>query len=298
MVDSAVECVICGNHATDVVLEVREPDRFERSVGVSSIGYSRKLLDCNSCGLVTNVLPSQSQELLADIRESYYEVDFADDSIAEKYSRIMGLKHANSDNRQRVDRIIHFFGGSASNLGTMSVVSVGEGLGVFLSALREIVGTSWHLDAIESDPLVASHLRDLGLFGVIQGSFPGTLETSEPESQGCLESGYNLVTLNKVLEHLEEPVAFLGTVSRLMASEKSILYIEVPDKASIEALPTNDNAMGPLHCHLYSMASLLMCIEKSGLSCVEIGRITEPSGKRSLYAFCRRGRDANASGPS
>jgi hypothetical protein len=64
-----------------------------------------------------------------------------------------------------------------------------------------------------------------------------------------------------------------------------VIYVEVPDRRSIQFRPPNDNALGALHCHLYDPRSLSAVLEMAGLVPLSLERVFEPSGKLSVYAF-------------
>jgi hypothetical protein len=97
--------------------------------------------------------------------------------------------------------------------------------------------------------------------------------------------GFNLVTLNKVLEHIEQPMPFLLQAVQSLVPDDSLLYVEVPDKVTTRLRPPQDNILGALHCHLYDPASLGHLLQRAGLEVLWVNRVAEPSGKLSVYAF-------------
>jgi hypothetical protein len=98
------KCTICSSKNGRDVLTINHPDRFERSIGISNEGYLRSWVECDDCGVVTNILPSSFLEKLSVLRSSYYEVDFMGSDIGAKYSRVMSLPASESDNVMRVAR--------------------------------------------------------------------------------------------------------------------------------------------------------------------------------------------------
>jgi hypothetical protein len=137
---------------------------------------------------------------------------------------------------------------------------------VFLSRLVDQTAGAWQCLGVEPDPRAAAHLRQLEKFAVVEAMYLG-----QPELRG-----FNLVTLNKVLEHIEQPLPFLLQVVQSLVPDDGLLYVEVPDKLTTRLRSPQDNILGALHCHLY---------DPTGLELLCVNRVAEPSGKLSVYAF-------------
>ena len=275
MKKTVFKCAVCGSSNKRLLLQINRPDRFELSVGVSSQDYVRQWVECEQCGTASNLLPSKSVERLAMLRASYYEVDFMDSDIAEKYKRVMSMPKEQSDNAGRVSRILNFLYRYEILPTCPRVMDIGAGTGVFLSRLIDEISSEWECFAIEPDPKAAFHLQQLNKFKVVEAMFTGQ----------AMLNNFNLVTLNKVLEHIEQPLDFLKQVSSSLAHNNGILYIEVPDKVTTYLRAPEDNILGALHSHLYDPVSIGYLIRQAGLEPLRIERITEPSGKLTVYAF-------------
>lgn len=120
---------------------------------------------------------------------------------------------------------------------------VGAGLGVFFAKLLQLAeerGVQFNAIGIEPDPMAVEHLRSLNLFDVQQALFQA-------------QSGFtdvNLVTFNKVVEHIPDPVPVLLAAAQAISPANGILYVEVPDVATIGNRAANDKILGALHHHL------------------------------------------------
>lgn len=270
-------CSICGGALGKELLRITEPDRFERHVGIRKEGYLRSWVECERCGAVTNVQERENAARLDALAAGYYEVDLAGSSVAEKYAKVMGLAPERSDNAQRVARIRAFL--SRRGIQGGRVLDIGAGTGVFLSRfLREAASATWEGVGIEPDPAAAAHLRSLKSFDVVEDLF----------MPGLALGKFQLVTLNKVVEHLAAPVALVADAATALADDHSVLYVELPDKRTIRERPPSDNILGALHCHLYDARSVRKLVEAAGLSLLKTEQIVEPSGKISVYAFAAR----------
>ena len=276
-------CVICDSTEFKSVLEITNPDRFEIAVGITDTDYSRFWLECKICGCATNLHKKANLSKIQSMGENYYEVDFGNIHLKSRYDSIMNLPFGKSDNRGRVDRIREMLKDWYGQIGENSlgnkrkrVLDIGAGLGVFLSCFLD---ENWVGDGIEPDPNAVDHLRLISegneFFNVHQGIFEGQTEFRD----------YDLITLNKVVEHVEDPISLLKSIHTALKSPTGLVYIEVPDKLTIYCRPANDNILGSLHYNLYDPESLAKLFDVSGFEPIKIGRILEPSGKISTYGF-------------
>ena len=128
---------------------------------------------------------------------------------------------------------------------------------------------------MEPDPIAAAHLRGLGRFEVVESTY----------THGDDLADFDLCTLNKVVEHVGDPVALLRGAATALRSPGGVIYVEVPDKATLVHRPPTDNILGALHRHLYDIRSLDEALRRAGLVVFSIERLFEPSGKISLAAF-------------
>jgi len=273
-----IKCPLCTGQDWRDILTIDQPDRFEQSIGVNPEGYLRRWVECRQCGGATNVLPEESALRLASLRAAYYEVDFMGSDIGEKYRLVMSMSADQSDNAGRVDRVMNFVSRWSGVSARPRVMDIGAGTGVFLSRLVDRTAGAWKCLGVEPDPRAAAHLRQLDKFEVVEAMYLGQPELSR----------FNLVTLNKVLEHIEQPLPFLLQVVQSLVPEDGLLYVEVPDKLTTRLRSPHDNILGALHCHLYDPTSLALLLRLAGLELLCVNRVAEPSGKLSVYAFAAR----------
>jgi 2-polyprenyl-3-methyl-5-hydroxy-6-metoxy-1,4-benzoquinol methylase len=272
----AAACAVCGAVADRELLQITQPDRFERHLGISADGYVRRWIECSSCGAATNVYQPGIRERLDELAAGYYEVDFAGSSIADKFDKIVALPPEKSDNAQRVERILAFLRGWRTTPGQpRRVLDIGAGTGVFLWRFLELAGREgWSGTSVEPDPIAAAHLRQLRGFEVVESVFNA--------SRGLKD--FDLVTLNKVVEHLADPVALLREAATALRPA-GVMYVEVPDKLTAQHRAPNDNILGALHCHLYDPASVAILLSRAGLMPLRVERVFDPSGKLTIAAF-------------
>jgi hypothetical protein len=274
-------CVLCGGGRLEkVVLEIRQPDRFERAAGITATECHRAWVRCEHCGGLTNVRLDRWEAAIAAITQSYYAIDFAGASLETRFRQVLDLTDGKSDNRQRVHRVRKYaeswFGG-VSIPESLRLLDIGAGLGVFLHAFLE-KNPCWFGWALEPDPTAAQHLRN-----VADGRFKVLESTLEDLQDG--QPVYQLCSLNKVLEHVAHPLEFLCRVAKLIDVCSGVLYLEVPDYWTVGNRDSSDNILGALHHHLYGIRSLSIVLQRAGLVPLKVERLTEPSGKIIVYAF-------------
>lgn len=231
--------------------------------------YDRELLRCTTCG---HVVGRTDMDLGGLYDGAYMDATYAGDALARAYDRIMALPEARSDNGGRVARVVAALGASGT------VLDVGAGLGVFPARMRD---AGWTVTALDPDARAAAHLAGLGI-AVLHTDF----QTAPAHRLGR----HDLVTFNKVLEHVEDPVAMLRRAHDALRP-RGVVYVEVPDA---EAATQDTDGPGREeffveHLHAFSLASLCLLARHAGFTAHRAERLHEPSGKYTLIAFLTTG---------
>jgi len=280
-------CSLCGGELGPTLKEINKPDRFELHIGIKADNYRRFWILCNQCLCAVNVNTVKNQKLLSEISGSYYQIDFAGLPIKNKYRKILSLPDIESDNYFRVKYIVESLKKFTSNCGSINrfggninVLDIGAGTGVFLTKLimeAEVSNLKINATAIEPDPIAYNHLIEIDKYKVINKKFPCN------ELEGKI---FDLITLNKIIEHVKYPHKLLENSLELLSPNKGLLYIEVPDKDTIAYCASEDNVLGALHFHLYSFSGLSRLLENCGFVVLESRKVIEPSGKITIRAIC------------
>jgi len=271
-------CILCESIKFTKQLEISIPDRFEKALGIREEKYSRKWVSCDICGLFYNINIDENQKLLNTIGDKYYEIDFGKINLIDRFNRLNALPDSKSDNFHRVNRIKNYFNEFIKRenitLDKFKVLDVGSGLGIFLDSF---ISPQWEGTAIEPDPIAYNHINNIskGRFRVINNVF----------KKEIINESFNLITFNKILEHLENPVALLVDAKTMLMNDIGLIYVEVPDLITYKHRDANDNILGSLHFNLFDPYTLALMFKKAGLSTLKIERIIEPSGKITTYGF-------------
>jgi hypothetical protein len=98
---------------------------------------------------------------------------------------------------------------------------------------------------------------------------------------------FDVVTFNKVLEHVTDPVSMLARSAQHLC-EDGFVYIELPDGEAALAEGPQRQEFFIDHWHVFSAASLALLATRAGFRLQALERLHEPSGKYTLRAFLVR----------
>lgn len=262
-------CAYCDAQAWRLVACFDAPPKGETNFDVSP--YWRELWSCRVCQHAVNRQDFDPSTLYD---AAYWDRTYGGDRMAATYHKIMALPEALSDNRARVKRVCAFADGGQSK----RLLDVGSGLAVFPAAMK---AEGWACTALDPDPRGARHAEDIagvssitGDFAVVQGIGP-----------------YDLISFNKVLEHVSDPVTLLRK-ARAFLEEGGFVYVELPDAVGALAEGPGREEFFIEHYCAYSKQSFVSLAEQAGYRVEAIEAIVEPSSKYTLYGFLSPIRDA------
>jgi len=235
--------------------------------------YYREVWRCSTCHHFVSV---HNMDLTGMYQNDYVSSTYADsEGILVAFRRIISLDPVKSDNVGRVKRIlefaaVHLKAPTAENRAP-TVLDIGSGLGVFLHRMKE---AGWDCTALDNDPRLCQHANDNVGVKAVCGDFM-TLENL---------GKFDVVTFNKVLEHVEYPVAMLAK-SKANLRRGGFIYVELPDGEGAALEGPEREEFFIEHHHVFSMASLAMLASRAGFSVLVMERLQEPSTKYTLRAF-------------
>jgi SAM-dependent methyltransferase len=272
-VSSAPVCPLCAGEPLEPLFRYDSPPAGETAFDIPDAEYEREFLRCPRCGHLVGVNAIDMDRIYSG---GYVDATYSADGIASTYDRVMSLPPERSDNVRRVDRIESWWSLNAPSGAERTVLDVGSGLGVFPARMKE---AGWRCTALDPDPRAVAHARDCIGVDAVCADFM--------EQDGLGE--FSLVSFNKVLEHVVDPVAMLRR-SATVLSPGGVVYVEVPDG---ELAATDPDGPGREeffieHLCAFSAASLALLAVRAGLTSRLIARLREPSGKYTLYAFLSR----------
>ncbi len=267
---SSRQCPVCVGKQWDVTF-VYEAAPIGETRFLANHEYKRRILQCKNCGHFINDI---SIDLNTFYKSKYVDHTYGSDLLT-SYNRIMALPRSKSDNYHRVIRVDRFLkrhlGRKRNNSTPPSVLDIGSGLCVFLAGMKK---KGWECTALDPDFRAAEHARrNVMIKAVCEDYF--TCKITDM---------FNLITFNKVLEHVADPVVMLQKCKKNLKSD-GIVYVEVPDGQGAVKEGENREEFFIEHLHVFSISSLCLVAFRAGFLILEAKRIREPSGKFTLYAF-------------
>jgi len=236
--------------------------------------YRRGYLKCQNCG-------HWSAEIEMDLTD-FYRGGYVDGTYGERmketFLKISALSAEQSDNQGRVRRVLDYAEKHFDKKETHTLLDVGSGLAVFPFRMKE---AGWNVTALDPDARATTHAREVAGVRAIHADFL----TWEPKP----DERFDLITLNKVLEHVEDPIAMLSRARRWIRPG-GLLYVEVPDASAAQEGPEREEFFIE-HLHVFSKNSLKLVSARAGLSLKACGTMREPSGKFSLFGFMSKHED-------
>ena len=232
--------------------------------------YRRRYDACGICGHYFGV---HDLDLWGLYEGAYVDATYQSaEGMLAAFRRITALPPENSDNAGRAGRVDRFarerFGGGSPP----SLLDVGAGLGVFPHAMKQ---RGWNVTALDPDPRATRHIATVVGVPVVTGDF---FKVSAGEL-----GLYDVVSLNKVLEHMEDPLSMVQRVAPLL-TPRGFIYAEVPDVAA-RSEGCGREEFFIEHHHVFSPTSLVRLLEAAGFKVLHVERIREPSTKFTLFCF-------------
>jgi SAM-dependent methyltransferase len=133
----------------------------------------------------------------------------------------------------------------------------------------------WQVTALDPDPRATRHIETVVGVPVVTGDF-----FKIPAGQF---DRYDVVSVNKVLEHIEDPLAMVERIAPLL-KPRGVIYAEVPDVAAASEGPGREEFFVEHH-HVFSPSSLIRVLEGAAFKVLTVERIREPSTKFTVFAF-------------
>jgi SAM-dependent methyltransferase len=269
----------CGADRFTSVHMYFEPPAGEVAFPRATPEYRRELFRCSLCRHFVSVhaMDGDGQNLYAG---QYVDSTYGDAvGVRRTFERIVGLPPERSDNQGRVRRVLELARAHlAPDRQPWSVLDVGSGLCVFLHGMK---AAGWRCTAVDPDPRAVQHAREVVGVEAICGDW---MNVAPPDGQR-----FDLVTFNKVLEHVKDPAAMLRRAADFLAPGGAV-YLELPDGEA--AAPPGGEGYGREeffieHHHIFSMGSVSLLAENAGFTACTVERLREPSTKYTLRALLR-----------
>ncbi len=269
-------CVLCQSDRFLPVFTYDAPPVGEVRFAITSgSGYQRTIDRCAVCGLFVSHHDIDMSNLYSG---EYVDATYGKKGIQETFNRVINLPPERSDNAGRVKRIADFCRShfESAPFSSISVLDIGSGLGVFPYAMKK---AGFNCTALDPDARAIAHTKETVGVTAIHGDFLTV----------AIAERFHLITFNKVLEHVLDPVHMLARAGELLA-KGGLVYVELPDG---EAAEKDRDGKGREeffidHHYMFSPASLMLLATRAGFSVLHCAHLQEPSTKYTTYAFLKK----------
>jgi len=265
-------CMFCNGTRFREVFEFTEPPKGETNFGLLVFGtYHRKIIVCETCG---HFYSTHQMNLSAFYSGEYNNSTYQSaDGMRQSFNRIIGLDPIKSDNTARCNRIESFLRqrNTERKASSYKVLDVGSGLGVFPYVMAQ---RGYSVTALDPDPRAIEQIRSHAKVPCLCSEFS---EVTSPVD-------FDLITFNKVLEHVEDPVAMLRKAVGFL-NNGGVVYVELPDGELAQDEGGGREEFFIDHLHVFSFASIALLAHRAGFAAIQIERLREPSNKFTLRAF-------------
>ena len=263
-------CPITGNTSSKLRFSYDSPPVGETPFKRSSQElYFREIWEFQPSGHFVSV---HSMQIQTEYDGAYVDATYENASKLRKtFERIISLPEKASDNTGRFKAVKNFAENFFGDSLPPKLLDIGSGLGVFPHAVK-LAG--WSCTAIDPDHKAVEHIKNQLKIDALHGDF-----MELPPSKR-----FNIITLNKVLEHVNDPILMLGQAKRWI-EEKGFVYIEVPDGELACKEGSCREEFFVDHLHIFSLASVAILASRAGFVVRQINRLQEPSSKYTIRAF-------------
>lgn len=270
-----LKCISCQNSNYSSTFKVTRKDKFASSKKrqINPAQY----YECSVCKLLILDDTSDYEENYSD--GGYYESENKENTlkfIENRFNYVSNLERGFSDNKDRIDRVLGFIESKFTN--QINIMDIGAGMGIFFHELLNKI--KFKGVALELDPYCEIHLKNIFKNSPV-------IVTNKTVDKYETRIKFDLITINRVLEHIFNPIDFLISVKKLI-SDLGFVYVEVPDTFSYYKDGKNNEAFGYGHYYIFNPKALVSIFKKSGFKLIQFERCVEPSGKYTLYAFFKK----------
>lgn len=270
MVKPTLHCP-CKGQYLEHTFQYDAPPEGETRFNLGDQVYDRAYNRCRLCGHWFAYHDMDLDELYGG---TYVDNTYGT-RLQETFERIITLPPERSDNAGRAERVAEFATKHFGHTNSLRLLDVGSGLGVFPFVMKQ---RGWHCTALDPDERAAQHIRDVVGVDTIAGDFM-SLDIANKQK-------FDMITFNKVLEHVEDPVSMLRQALSLLTPD-GLIYIEVPDGEAAATVSLGREEFFIEHHHVFSPTSATLMTIKAGFELLLLERLQEASTKFTLRLFIK-----------
>ena len=262
------QCIVCASPSRRTLETQAFKDDYLELIDPEYQREPRQWVVCEGCGFVYHD-PRIDDRDIAVLYERFRDVSFRSESPDAYFDRITTLPHSQSENFAKVSWIRDRLSELVRRGG--SLLDIGCGGGVFIHTFLAHF-PQWTAAGVEPTPAFAELASRRLAQPVVAGSYRSKLFAPRR---------FDLITVNQVLEHVVDPVAFLADVRGDLA-DGGCVYLEVPDVLDLAFLEPTHDRFQMQHLWYFSEKSLTNVCRRAGYAVTALARQVTVRQKRNL----------------
>ena len=265
-----VFCPICRGKSKKV-LELNKKLDSENTFGLKNNLYHRKLYNCLYCDHYFNV--HNKEKFLDNVYYQNYSA-YSYKNIKKNFNKIISLPRRQSSNFERVSNLKNFL--KIKKIKNPKILDYGSGVGVFTYLMKDLGFDIMFCEKnVPCFNFLKNHLK-------LKPFCKDLLKVKK-------NTKFDLITSNKVLEHLSNKVLFkvMNRFKKLL-SKSGVLYLELPDGPSAKKISLTRQEFFFEHFNIFSKKSIKILLIKSGFKPLKIQKVYEVNKKFTLRIFAQK----------
>ena len=271
-----IACPLWKSRERVLLFALNGDDLYLRIIDPALLEQERYWYACEACGFLYR-LPSLTAPELDHLYAHFESMLFKDVDPDEYFDGITSIPDGESENLHKtlwLGQVLAPRLGERSLAG-LSVLDAGCGCGTLLHAVRSRLGCRdlAGLEPNRPNAELASRRLDAPVL-------------AEPFAPGRLGRPFDVVMSTKVLEHVPDPVGFLGLLRRDVA-EDGFLFVEVPGERDFFQLPPEHKQFMSVHLHFFTPRTLAAALALAGLEVLELREVVTPRNRSFIQSLSR-----------
>ena len=258
----------CESNNRETMFTYDHSPEGETPFDIGDQAYYRSYEKCLVCGHFVSVTDMD----LGFMYDGAYVDQTYGNKMRQTFERIIALPPEKSDNEGRAQYILNYALRHFASVASLTLLDVGSGLSVVPWRMKK---AGWDVTALDPDERTAKHAREVVGVKAIVADFMDL----DPSQHGK----FDLISFNKVLEHVVDPIVMLEKILHLI-SPHGLIYIELPDvAAAVDGKGREEFFIE--HHHVFSQHSFEVLADNVGFQILNLERLREPSGKYTIRAL-------------
>tara|TARA_E500000178_G_scaffold354064_1_gene421828 strand:- start:2315 stop:3124 length:810 start_codon:yes stop_codon:yes gene_type:complete len=269
-----MKCKICSGNLK-IVASFNKKQLNENLFGLEKFKkFKRSIIKCKKCGHYSN------QHNYSSFLNKVYEKDYSRLSygkISKKFESVNQLPKQKSSNFHRC-KFINSYKKFNEN---KKLLDIGAGFGIFVFLMKKM---GWRVRALEVNHQLCNFISKKLQVRIIKSSIL--------DNKFQKKEKYDLITLNKVLEHFN----FIN-IKKILKKLKKILetngkiYIEIPNGEAASKKGFHRQEFFLEHYNIFSPRSIKLLLEQLNYKIIKLQKLREITGKYAIRIIAQPNHD-------